>query len=156
MWGVLALVAATALALAGGAAAVYRIGYEKGAAEVTAEWNDERAATAAAQAEEAMKARQREKALTELLEKQRLEHRREVDRIARRHAADLERLRNRPEARAGDGGVPEGAAAGVGCTGQGLARGDAAFLIGYAADAARLQAALAACQAAYDEVRKGP
>lgn len=149
-----ALLAATALACAVGGAWLYRTGFTKGAASVRAEWDAERAAQLAALAEQQMKARQREKALTDALEQQRLERRREVDRIVREHQRIVDGLRNRPEARASDGGVPEGAAAGVGCTGQGLARGDAEFLAGYSADAARLQSALNACQAAYDEVRR--
>lgn len=122
--------------------------------EVQSSWNLERAATAQAQAEELMKARQRESALRDLADRLRKEKRDEANRLAREYAADLERLRDRPEARAGTGGVPEGAAAGVGCTGAGLARLDAAFLTGYAHDAARLQLALDTCQAAYDEVRR--
>jgi hypothetical protein len=100
-----------------------------------------------------MKARQREKALTEALDKQRLERRREIDRITAEYRRTLDSLRERPD-RPSDGGVPEGAAAGVGCTGAGLAGPDAAFLAGYAADAARLQLALDQCKAAYDAVRQ--
>ena len=118
--------------------------------EVQTLWDSERAATAKAQTEELMKARQREQSLQALAERLRLEKRREADRLAREYAADLERLRDRPDTRAGAGGVPEGASPGVGCTGEGLARGDAEFLSRYAHDAARLQLALNTCQAAYN------
>ena len=69
------------------------------------------------------------------------------------HAAELERLRNRPAVRAADrpGEAASPAATGVGCTGAGLAGPDAGFLAGYAADAGRLQAELARCTAAYDK-----
>jgi hypothetical protein len=121
---------------------------------VKQQWDAERAATAQAQAEEMMKARQREKALTEALDKQRKERRREIDRITAEYRRTLDSLRYRPETRAGAGGVPEGAAAGVGCTGAGLSGPDAAFLAGYAADAARTQAALQQCVAQYNQVRE--
>ena len=122
--------------------------------QIQAKWDAERAQQMAAQAEEQMKARQREQALQALVDKQRGYHRNEVNRIVSRYNADLERLRDRPEARAGDSGVPQGADAGVGCTGRGLARLDAELLTGYASAAARLQSALTACQTAYDEVRR--
>ncbi len=122
--------------------------------EVQTLWDSERLAVAQAQAEERMKARQREQSLQDLAAKLRLEKRREADRLAREYVADLERLRDRPDTRAGAGGVPEGAAAGVGCTGAGLSRGDAAFLVGLAADAARTQAALDQCRAQYAEVER--
>ena len=150
----LALAGVTALAIGLGAVALYRTGYAKGAAEVQQQWDAEKAATAAAQAEETMKARQREKALIELTERLRKEHRREVDRIVAERNRLVGELRNRPEARAGAGGVPEGAAAGVGCTGEGLSRRDGEFLAGLAADAARTQAALQQCVAQYNQVRE--
>ena len=152
--GALALAVVMVAVCAGVGVWSYRAGHERGAAAVKQQWDAERAAIAQAQAEEAMKARQRERALTEALDRQRLERRREIDRITAEYRRTLDSLRERPEARAGDGGVPEGAAAGVGCTGAGLAGPDAAFLAGYAADAARLQLALDQCKAAYDAVRQ--
>lgn len=77
-------------ACAVGGAWLYRTGFTKGAASVRAEWDAERAAQLAALAEQQMKARQREKALTDALEKQRLERRREVDRIVREHQRIVE------------------------------------------------------------------
>lgn len=61
-------------------------------------------------------------------------------------------VRNRPVAR--DTTPAEDSPTGTGSTGAGLARGDAEFLIGYAADAAKLAAALNQCRAAYDEVHR--
>jgi hypothetical protein len=109
--------------------------------------------TLAAQAEEMMKARQTEQALQKAVNRIRQEKQREAVRLANDYAAVINSLHDRAETRAGASGVPDGAAAGVGCTGAGLAKRDGEFLAGYAADAARLQLALNACQAAYDEVR---
>jgi hypothetical protein len=154
MTAVLALVVAMALACAGVGVWSYRTGHERGAAAVKQQWDAERAATAQAQAEEMMKARQREKALTEALDKQRKERRREIDRITAEYRRTLDSLRDRPTVRAGDTGVPEGSTAGVGCTGAGLSRDDAEFLVWYASEAARVQAALEACVAAYKRVEE--
>ena len=164
MWPITTTKAALALAAAMVAACVavgvwsYRTGYERGAAAVKQQWGAERAAIAAAQAEELMKARQREKALTEALDKQRLERRREIDRITAEYRRTIDGLRERPD-RPGDGGVPDSAAAaGTGpaasCTGAQLYRPDAEFLVGEAARADQLRVALQQCKAAYDEVRE--
>ena len=82
----------------------------------------------------------------------------EISNINKRHADIVAGLRNRPErVRAyycSGSEVPSPAPACAGTTGQELARGDAEFLAGYAADAARLDAALTQCQSAYEAVRK--
>lgn len=79
----------------------------------------------------------------------------EVARINRNHAAVVNSLRNRPErivtvTRSEMPGTP---AACAGTTGAELARGDAEFLAGYATDAAKLEAALNQCEAAYNALR---
>jgi len=66
----------------------------------------------------------------------------------------VDSLRNRPEARATDA-MPSGAGDVVGCTGAQLARPDAEFLAGYAADAERLQAAYNSCRQAYEVIQNG-
>ncbi len=132
----------------------YSSGRQSGMSLIQSRWDAEVAQMAQAQAEEIMKARQREKALEALIARQREEHRREANRIAARYRSDIERLRDRPEARADFGGVPGAADSGAGCTGAGLARPDGEFLVRYAASAARLQSALNACVTAYDEVRR--
>lgn len=76
----------------------------------------------------------------------------EFQTISVRYHALLNSLHNRPEARA-ETGMPENAGDVVGCTGEGLAKPDAEFLAGYAADAARLQAAYDSCRQAYEEVK---
>ena len=124
----------------------------RGMANIQSQWDAEVAQMAEAQAEELSKALATTAELQARIEQQRRTHRNEIDRIGREHAAAIDSLRNRPEARAGAGGLPEGAAVGVGCTGEGLSAGDAAFLIRLAADAALTQSALQACQQAYNEV----
>ncbi|NBW13276.1 MAG: hypothetical protein EBR82_35235 [Caulobacteraceae bacterium] len=69
-----------------------------------------------------------------------------------RYNALINSLRNRPETRQDP--VSNDSGSGVGCTGAGLARGDAEFLAGYAADAARLQAAYDSCRDAYEIIKK--
>ena len=144
----------TVTSLVGTAMYAHNKGKQSGMSQIQMQWDAERLAVQAAQAEETMKARQREQALQALLVRQRKEHTNEVNRIVREHAGLVDSLRDRPETRAGAGGVPDSADAGAGCTGQGLSRPDAEFLAGFAADAARTQAALDACQRAYDEVRR--
>ena len=65
----------------------------------------------------------------------------------------VDSLRNRPETRATDA-MPSGAGDVVGCTGAQLARPDAEFLAGYAADAERLQAAYNSCRQAYEVIHR--
>lgn len=82
----------------------------------------------------------------------------EVAAINQRHAALVHRLQQRPERKTAiycpGRELPETPAACAGTTGKELARGDAEFLAGYAADAARLDAALMQCLAAYNSLTK--
>jgi hypothetical protein len=155
MWNLrlLALIL-TPILLVGFAWFGYSRGTQYGMSVVQNQWNQERAIQLAAQAEAEMKARQTEQALQAAINRIKQEKTREATRLANDYAAVLHSLHDRAEDRAGVGGVPEGATPGAGCTGQGLARPDATFLAGYGADAARLQLALNACQAAYDSVRR--
>jgi hypothetical protein len=122
---------------------------------VQAKWDAEKLAQANAMNEELMKARQQEQALAKVLAKQKRDHQNEVKRLVAQYNALSDSLRDRPEARSdGPTGLPDTPDSGTGCTGAGLSRPDAAFLAGLAADAARTQAALQACQRAYDEVRQ--
>ena len=145
--------AVTVLACAAVGVWSYRTGHASGAARVQAKWDAERAAHARALIaviEERDRATAAMAARTEALKR---EYKRETDRIAADRDRLLASLRDRPERPAGGADMPDGAASGAGCTGAGLARPDAEFLVGYAADAERLQSALATCQAAYDAVR---
>ena len=128
-------------------------GRETGRAEIRQQWLQEQAETAQAHAQELERARQRQAELQDVADRLQQEKRDEAKRIAARYELVIDGLRNRPEARAGAGGVPEAPGAGVGCTGAGLARPDGEFLARYAADAARLQSALNTCRAAYDAAR---
>jgi hypothetical protein len=158
LWNLKTLAAsaiATTTLVAGTAWYSYNRGEQSGMSAIQTKWDAAQMVQTAAQMEEIMKARQTEQALQKLVDQQKQEHRREVNRIVSRYNADLERLRNRPEARSeSPTGLPEGAAVGVGCTGAGLSKPDAEFLSWYSASAARTQAALNACVEAYDQVRR--
>ena len=80
----------------------------------------------------------------------------EVADINRKHATVVASLRNRPERVrivTVTNEVPGATPTCAGSSGEELARGDAEFLAGYAADAARLEAALNQCEAAYNAIR---
>jgi hypothetical protein len=144
----------TPILLAGSAWLGYSKGRQSGMLQIQTQWDAERAVQLAAKAEAEMKARQTEQALQATINRIRKEKTNEANRLAAQYAADLERVSDRPEARATDNGVPEGAVAGVGCTGAGLSRSDSEFLIWLGNEAARTQNALTACITAYDEVRR--
>lgn len=158
MWPRLIVITVITTLLAGCVVYAYNKGRQSGMQEVQTLWDSEKLATAQAQAEEMMKARQRESALQTLAGKLRLEKRREADRLAREYAAVIDSLRDRPETRAGAGGVPEGADAGAepvaGCTGAQLSGPDSRFLAGEAARADQLRIALATCIAHADAVER--
>lgn len=128
--------------------------YRAGKAAVQQEWDKEKAAIAQAHLEEMQRARQREAELQATIDKQTEAYKRDLENITADYQRIVVWLRDRPAARAGAGGVPQGATAGVGCTGAGLSRGDAEFLAGYAADATRTREALDQCVRQYDEVRR--
>jgi hypothetical protein len=141
-------------ALAGCAWYAHSSGKQSGMATTQAAWDKAKLLTLEAQGEQIILAQIREGELTAQMDKLKRTHRETQTRIAADHAALVDGLRNRPEARASAGGVPEGAAVGVGCTGAGLARPDAAFLAGYGADAAQLQAGFDTCKAALDSLTR--
>lgn len=69
------------------------------------------------------------------------------------HAAELERVQNRPARKpTGTSGAPAPVANCQGSTGAELSREDAIFLVGEATRADELRAALSACYSAYDVV----
>lgn len=158
MWNLKLLATIVTLTLlAGSAHYAYNKGRQSGMQQVQTLWDSEKLATQRAQAEELMKARQREQALQNLANRLRQEKAHEARRLAVEHAADLERLRDRP-ARDGAAELPgataPGAGPAAGCTGAQLFREDASVLVGIARDADELRLALKQCQAAYDEVRR--
>lgn len=135
---------------------IYTAGSKAGAATVKQQWDRDTANRAMRTAEQTMKHRQAERALQAHAAEQRKQKNAEINRIAAVHAAELDRLHNRPNMRAPDrpGEPANPAQNGVGCTGAGLAKPDAAFLAGYAADAARLAAEFKRCTAAYDAAER--
>ncbi len=72
-----------------------------------------------------------------------------------KYSALIDSLRQRPETRTTEHELPGGAGSDIGCTGAQLARPDAEFLAGYAADAERLQAAYNSCRQAYEVIQHG-
>jgi hypothetical protein len=152
----LAVAVASVTFFAGATLFVYGKGEEAGRRQVMIEWQEDARVRATAEGEEIARARQREEALAAELLEQRMRFQREVGTLRERERRLLadDRMRDRPEARdQGDRGLPGDPGARVGCTGAGLSRPDAEFLVGLAADAARTQAALDACRRAYDDVR---
>jgi hypothetical protein len=145
------------ISLAGSAWYGYNSGRQSGMSQIQTQWDAERLAIQAAQAEQMMKAAQREKALQALLAKQRKEHKYESDRLAIQYESALSRLSDRPD-RPDSGGVPEDPSVGTGpaggCTGAQLYRPDAEVLIGLARDADQLRLALRACIAHATEVER--
>lgn len=90
-----------------------------------------------------------------IADEEREKNRAKVAAVNRELAATLERLRNRPERNTPSRSeVSSAPSACAGSTGAELARGDAEFLGRYAADAARLDAALEQCVAQYNALRK--
>lgn len=130
-------------------------GRQSGMQEIQSLRDSEKKDIAEAISQELMRVRERERQLLAHAAKIREESKREQARMAAEHQRTLDGLRDRPEARAADsGGVPEGAIAGVGCTGAGLARLDAQLLAGYAHRAAELQLAYGECKAKYDALTR--
>ena len=148
----------TVIALASGLWATYTHGEEAGRARVQQLWDQDSARRAVRIADAQIILRATEHALTVAAAKQLKAKNAELARTRHFYAAELERLRDRPTARAGDGGVPEGTAAGVGpavgCTGAQLSRPDSIFLLGEATRADQLRIALTACVAHADAVER--
>ena len=108
-------------------------------------------AEAARAAEASARAKEQEAAAT--LAKTEKEARDAQKRLSADLAAALRELRDRPK-RPASGDVPKSGGDPVGCTGTGLHREDAEFLVGESARADQLRIALARCQAAFDSAVK--
>jgi hypothetical protein len=123
-------------------------------AETRAAWAAEQtaAAQAARDAEAEYRAREKTNADTLTAITKKAEDEKAV--LRRRAAALADSLRNRPDPPAGGGDVPTVAAGDLGCTGAGLYRPHAGFLVGEAARANQLRAELAECRAKYDAAVK--
>jgi len=129
----------------------YWKGYTHGKDVVQKEWDAYKVVQEREVQAQADKSRQIERQMqahADIIQKERI---RETQIVNRRYNALIDSVRDRPEAR--QDSVPASTDNAVGCTGEGLARPDAEFLAGYAADAARLQAQYNACREAYEVIQ---
>lgn len=132
----------------------YWKGYTYGKENVQEKWDAEKVVQEREMLAKANEAIEKERQLQAKADKIQKERIRESQIVNRRYNALVDSLRDRPEAR--QDSVPADSTNAVGCTGEGLAKPDAEFLAGYAADAARLQAQYNACKAGYEALRNGP
>ena len=144
--------AVIAVAVAGGA------GYVKGSAHgkmvVQAEWDQEKAKLALEYAAAQAAAREKEQALQAQANQLREDANARIKDIDSRANKLVDSLRNRAERPTTQAGAVSSAACpSGGASGKDLASGDAVFLARYAADAARLEAALDTCVRQYEAVR---
>lgn len=149
-WVILAFVLAIGAAAGGG----YYKGNKAGQAEVQQAWDKEKAEQYAAYAKAQEEARAREQEMQAAADKLRREKDAQIKDINARATALTNSLRNRQERPAQNGAVSGTARSCGGSSGAELAKGDGEFLAGYAADAARLQAALDQCVKQYNAVRQ--
>lgn len=133
----------------------YTAGQAEAEQRLTAMYVAEKLETQKAVNAELVKAREREERLLAVMRQSSQEYNDELQRVTVEHNNIVDSLLNRPNIRTdSDRGVPESASTDTGCTGKGLARPDAEFLAGYAAEAAKLQAALNSCKESYNSVMK--
>jgi hypothetical protein len=130
-----------------GVGAVYIKGQLAGRAQLQRKWDADKAV------QEAL-ALGKERDLQARMERLREEKTREIDRLVREHAADVDRLRERAERPREVAQAPSPRPAAAGCRGSELYREDAAFLVGEAARAERLRLELLQCRAAYNQARE--
>ncbi len=161
MWKLKTLAVATtafSISLAATAWFAHSKGVQSGKSQIQSQWDKEVAAMALAQAAELERAMAKTAELQAQVEQITRSHRNEISRISREHSALVDSLRDRPEARAGAGGVSEDSGAGAsdrtGSTGLQLSRPDATFLVGEAARADQLRVALVACLADRAEIER--
>lgn len=128
-------------------------GYTYGKENVQEKWDAEKVVQEREMLAKANEAIEKERQLQAKADKIQKERIRESQIVNRRYNALVDSLRDRPEAR--QDSVPADSTNAVGCTGEGLAKPDAEFLAGYAADAARLQAQYNACRKAYEVIQHG-
>ncbi len=128
-------------------------GESAGQAKVQAKWDQEKAKLAEEYASNVATMRQQEQVMQGNADKLRQEKDREIKEINARATALSNSLRYRSE-RTESSNVSSTASSCGGASGKELARGDGEFLAGYAADAARLQAALNQCLEQYEAIRR--
>ena len=142
------------LAVSGAYTAGHWRGDSAGQAKVRQEWDQERAKLADEHAKAIAAAREKEQALQAQADQLREDANAKLKEVSARADRLADSLRKRPERAAQSSSVPGTADACSGASGAQLARGDGEFLARYAADAARLQAALDQCVAQYEAVRQ--
>jgi hypothetical protein len=150
-WLILAFVLAVGAAAGGG----YYKGNSAGKSEVQQQWDKEKADQYAAYAKGQEEARQREQALQANADKLRREKDAEIKNINARAAALTNSLRDRQTRPTEASAVSSASGARpTGCSGKELYREDGAFLVGLAAEADGLKAALDQCYRQYDAARQ--
>jgi hypothetical protein len=150
-WLILAFVLAVGAAAGGG----YYKGNSAGKSEVQQQWDKEKADQYAAYAKGQEEARQREQALQANADKLRRDKDAEIRNINARAAALTNSLRDRQTRPTEASAVSSASGARpTGCSGKELYREDGAFLVGLAAEADGLKAALDQCYRQYDAARQ--
>ena len=141
-----------AIILAAGAG--YFQGSEHGQAKIQNLWDKEKAAQYAEYAKAQEEARKKEQELQANADRLRQEKDREIKNLNARATALTNSLQHRPTRTSEAGSVSDTSKSCSGASGKELARGDAEFLVRYAAEAARLQADLNQCVRQYEALRK--
>ena len=152
-WFIAGAVIAVAVAGAGG----YAKGTAHGKAEVQAQWDQEKAKLALEYAAAQAAAREKEQELQAQADQLREDANARIKDIDSRANKLVDSLRQRPDRNSTQTSAVSGATCpSGGASGKDLASGDAVFLARYAADAARLEAALDTCLKQYEAVRNTP
>lgn len=153
-WPKVALNIGVMLAVLAGVWFIHSDGFDRGASSVQAKWDAEtiRLEVEARKAEK--EARDRETQLQAEADRLLRESKIENDRLIARNRDLALSLRNRETRPPAGVPVPQGAGANPSrCTGQGLYRDDAEFLVGLARDADQTRNALTQCVRAYEALR---
>jgi hypothetical protein len=149
------ILAALSMGLGFVANRIYRAGYESAEAKVTAQWSKEREQLLVRHMEEIAQADRIQAEMQAYADTLRRDYDDQIGDITRRYDGVLAELRSRPPRPAAPTpGLPQAPGAGAACTGEGLARPDAEFLAGYAADAAKVAAGFEACMATVKKYRE--
>lgn len=130
----------------------YWKGYTYGKDVIQQKWNAEKVVLEREAQEAKDHAREVERSMQNKVNRIQREKQNAVKTADIKYRALADSLRDRPETRAADT-MPDSTGSAVGCTGAQLARPDAEFLAGYAADAERLQAAYNSCRDAYQVIK---
>jgi hypothetical protein len=131
---------------------VYFKGVQQGQKDIQKKWDAEKVVLEREAQQLKDQAREAERSMQKEVNRIQREKHDAVKVANSKYSALIDSLRNRPETRATDA-MPSSTGDVVGCTGAQLARPDAEFLAGYAADAERLQAAYNSCRDAYQVIK---